>query len=280
MHPLFADLQLLLVALIWGLTFPVVKDALQGISPFTFLTIRFAIAGIFLAIFYYKKLSKLNKKNLLAGLFIGIALLSGYGFQTVGMQYTTASNAAFITGLSVVIVPFLNIPFNHKLPNKFTLLGAVSAALGLALLSLNETLSINYGDLLILVCAVSFAAHIVLVSKYAPSLDTELLTIVQLGAVAIFSGIMASAVETIPTGLTKEVGFALALCAIPATSWAFWIQNRVQKFTSPTRTAIIFSMEPVFGAIFAYLWLGEIITTKGLVGCGFVLAGMLMAELN
>jgi len=280
LHSVVADLLLLLVALIWGLTFPAIKDALEGITPFAFLTIRFSIACIFLVVIYSKNMVKINRYNLKAGILIGTALFLGYSFQTVGIQYTTASNAAFITGLAVVMVPVLNIPITRKLPNKYAILGAVSAAFGLGLLSLNAGFSINHGDFLVFLCAVAFATHILLVSKYAPNMDSTLLTIIQIGAVAFFSGILTISLETLPTRFTREVWIALAICAIPATSLAYWIQNKVQQYTSPTRTAIVFSMEPVFGALFSYFWLAEVLTTKGLLGCGFVLLGILLAELK
>jgi len=280
LHSLIADLLLLCVALIWGLTFPAIKGALEGITPYAFLTIRFSIACLFLAIFYLKRLKKINKNNLKAGLIIGTALFAGYAFQTIGLQYTTASNGAFITGLAVVLVPLINIPFSRQFPNLFAVLGAGSAAIGLALLSLNESFTINIGDLLVFFCAVSFALHIILVSKFAPHMDSSLLAIIQIGAVAIFSTLFAINLETFPSEFTKKVWIGLAICSIPATSLAYLIQNKVQQYTSPTHTAIVFSMEPVFGALFSYYWLGESLTTRGFIGCGFVLFGMLIAELK
>ncbi|KJS19360.1 MAG: hypothetical protein VR72_18890 [Clostridiaceae bacterium BRH_c20a] len=278
MHSIVADFLLLFVALIWGLTFPVIKDALEAITPFAFLTIRFSIACIFLVVLYAKSMVKINRYSLTAGLIIGTALFAGYAFQTVGIQYTSASNAAFITGFAVVLVPIINIPFTKKLPNKYALLGAVSAVLGLSLLSFKSGFTLNYGDLLIFFCAVAFASHIVLISLYAPRVDSTLLTIIQIGAVALFSSIAAVSLENFSIELSREVLIGLAVCAIPATSLAYWIQNKVQQYTSPARTAIIFSMEPVFGALFAYFLLGEVLTTKGLIGCGFVFLGMLLAE--
>jgi len=280
LHLIIADALLLLVALIWGLTFPAIKDALEGISPFTFLTIRFSIACLFLVVLYSKNMVKINRYNLKAGFLIGIALFLGYSFQTVGIQYTTASNAAFITGLTVVLVPIINILLTQKMPSKYAILGATSAAFGLGLLSLNSGFAINRGDFLIFLCAAAFASHILLVSNYAPNMDSTLLTIIQIGSVALFSGIIAGGLEKLPGSFSREVWIGLAICAIPATSLAYWIQNKVQQYTSPTRTAIIFSMEPVFGALFSYFWLGEVLTARGIIGCGFVLLGMLLAELK
>jgi len=226
---------------------------------------------------------KISKSDLTAGLIIGTVLFAGYAFQTIGIQYTSASNAAFITGLSVVLVPVINISFTKKLPNMYAALGALSALsalIGLSLLSLKSGFSINIGDLLIFFCAIAFAFHIVLVSLYVPHMDSTLLTIIQIGTVALFSSLATAGLESFSIKLSREVWIGLAICAIPATSLAYWIQNKVQQYTSPARTAIIFSMEQVFGALFAYLLLGEILTTKALVGCGFVFLGMLLAEIK
>lgn len=280
LHPLIADLLLLLVALVWGLTFPAIKGALEGIGPYAFLAIRFSLASIFLIIVYLRKIRTINKYCLQAGFFIGFVLFGAYALQTIGIQYTTASNAAFISGLTVVLVPLLNIPFSKQLPNFYALLGAISATFGLGLLSLNSSFSINFGDFLVLLCAFCFALQIILVGRFAPNTDSELLTIIQITIVAFFSGLFTLNLETLPEKFTSEVWLGLAITAIPATSLAYLIQNKVQQFTSPARTAIAFSMEPVFGAIFSYFWLQETLTTQGLIGCGFVLLGMLIAELK
>ena len=192
MPAIIADLLLLLVALIWGLTFPAIKDALEAITPFAFLALRFSIAWIFLVLLYPRKMLKIDSTNFKAGLTIGTALFLGYGFQTVGIQYTSASNAAFITGLSVVLVPLLNIPFTKRLPGRYAVAGAISAAFGLGLLSLNSGFTITKGDFLVFLCAIAFAFHIILVSRFAPEMDTTLLTIIQIGIVAIFSGLVTA----------------------------------------------------------------------------------------
>jgi len=278
--PIIADLLLLLVALIWGLTFPAIKDALEAVTPFIFLALRFFIAWVFLIILYPHKLIKINRINFKTGLIIGTLLFLGYGFQTIGIQYTSASNAAFITGLSVVLVPFLNIPVTGELPGKYAVIGALSATVGLSLLSLNASLTLNFGDVLVFLCAIAFAYQIILVGKYAPHTDPTLLTIIQIGVVAIFSGLAAASFETLSVSFTRQVWIGLAICAIPATSLAYWIQNKAQKYTSPAKTAIIFSMEPVFGALFSYLWLGETLTLKGVLGCVLVFFGIVLAELG
>ena len=276
-----ADLALLMVALVWGITFVVVQDALADITPHYFNAIRFSMGGLFLAIFYWGRLKLINQSTLVSGVFIGLFLFGGYALQTMGLQYTSAANAGFITGLSVVTVPILTAFLLRRLPSLYAILGVVSATIGLALLSLNQGLAnINMGDLLVFGGAICFGLHIVMVSKYAPSNDSALLAIIQIFTVAVASlgfGLMG---EPLPQGLTKNVWVALLITAIPATALAYLIQNTVQKYTSPTHTAIIFATEPVFAALAAFLLLGELLTGQQLFGCGLILAGMLVAELR
>ncbi|ABO49265.1 protein of unknown function DUF6, transmembrane [Desulforamulus reducens MI-1] len=273
-----ADLALLAVTFVWGVTFVVVQDALSGIGPYYFIGIRFAIAFAFLALIYWKRLQNLNIETIKAGFIIGAFLFAGYAFQTVGLQYTTASNAGFITGLAVVLVPLFSSLITWKIPGNSVLLGITSATVGLGLLSLGNNLSINFGDILCFFCAVSYAGHIILVGKYAPTRDPILLAILQVGVVAIISLGCGLALETLPDEFSRPVLNGLFITAIPATALAFLIQNSVQRFTSATHTAIIFIMEPVFAAATGWLWAGEILSDRQWVGCLLILTGMLIAE--
>lgn len=276
--PLTADLCLLGVTAIWGATFVTVKNALPYIPTFSFLAVRFLIAAVCLAAIYPSRVKALNRRTLRAGILIGVFLFAGYGFQTFGLVYTTASNAGFITGLSVVIVPMIMTVITRQMPAWPTTLGVISATTGLGLLSLGDTWQINVGDGLVLLCAFGFALHIVTVGRYAPNLDTVALAVVQIATVAVLSGLCATFFETWPERIAQNVWMAWLITAIPATSLAFLIQNTMQKFTTATRTAIVFSMEPVFSAIFAYYLAGEVLTMRSLVGCGLILLGMVLAE--
>lgn len=275
-----ADLALLIITAIWGVTFTVIKDALAGIGPYYFLGMRFSAAFLFLAVIYWKRLKWAGRDTLTAGLLIGLFLFAGYAFQTVGIQYTSASKAGFITGLAVVLVPLICAAASRRLPGAAPATGAISAAVGLAALSLGGETGLNYGDTLVFLCAVSFALQIILVGRYAPWHDPVVLAVVQIGVVAALSFGCASVLEEMPSGLTREVWVALLITAIPATALAFLIQNTVQRFTSPTHTAIIFTMEPVFAAACAWLLGGEILSLRQWAGSVLILAGMLVAELK
>jgi drug/metabolite transporter (DMT)-like permease len=277
-----ADLLLLAVAFIWGSTFILVKNALVGITPFVFMAIRFSAAFFFL-FFMYKPGKEIFRKNILgAGIVLGIFLLGGYAFQTVGLQYTTASNAGFITGLSVVMVPLFNMYFTRRNPGFLVVLGALSAAAGLGLLTLKHGLVFQKGDVMVLLCAVCFAWHIVFTARYANRYNPNIISLLQIGTVAFFSSLISlgSPLEYLPPSLSPDVWLALGITAIPATSLAILIMSRVQKYTTPNRTAIILSMEPVFSALTAWSAGGEVLRYKDIAGAALVFLGMILAELK
>lgn len=272
----FSDAALLAVALVWGLTFVMVKESLAFISPFRFLFYRFSLSFLFLLSISAKRMKKVDKSITKYGIFIGIFLFLGYGFQTVGLQYTTPANAGFITGLSVVMVPFLSIVILRQKPNIYSFLGVLCAGAGLFFLSFEKS-EMNYGDFLVLLCAFSFAMHIVLVGKYAPVHDPVLLTTLQVGTAALLS---CSAGLTQKGAVNFTVVEALLVTSVFATVIAFLIQNMAQRHTSPTRTAVIFAMEPVFAAICSYLLIQEVFTMKKIAGCLLILVGMVVTEIR
>ncbi|MBO8127995.1 MAG: DMT family transporter [Peptococcaceae bacterium] len=275
-----ADLALLFVAFVWGITFVVVKEALSAIGPYYFLAIRFFIAGVFLAVFCPRAMRKMKLATLKAGFIIGLALFGGYAFQTVALQYTKASNAGFITGLSVVMVPVFVSLLTRKIPTPATMIGVACATLGLGLLCLNSSFTINFGDVLVFLCAVCFATHIILVGKYAPSNNAVPLAVTQIATVSAISLVMAIPLEVMPETLAPQVQIALLATAIPATSLAFLIQNTAQKFTSATHTAVIFTMEPVFAGLTAWLLGGEVLSIRQWIGGAAIICGMLITVLK
>jgi drug/metabolite transporter (DMT)-like permease len=286
-----ADLALLAVAAVWGATFVMVKDALGFAGPFTFLALRFSLAALLLApvLAWAPRRVALAQPGLVgAGAVLGVLLCAGYAFQTAGLQFTTPARAAFITGLSVVIVPVLTASVLRKRVRPGVWLGVALATLGLALLSLGPEVlsggsliqaSTLLGDLLVLGCALVFGGHVFLAGEYAPRLDVLTLTWVQL---AVAAGLACAAAALVEHPTVERLGPILptaAFTGIFATVVAFTIQLRAQRFTSATHTALIFSTEPVFGALFAFLLAGEVLAPAAIVGCGLILAGMLLAQL-
>jgi drug/metabolite transporter (DMT)-like permease len=226
---------------------------------------------------------------LAAPLLMGLALFAGYALQTFGLRLTTPAKAGFITGLSVVIVPVVSTLLLRQRLSRGVWLGVGLATAGLALLSLQVAdpirvadpvrtgLTVSPGDLLVLGCAVAFACQILLTGRFAPHWDPLLLTFGQIVVVAVIAGLAALLLESTPAP-GGAVLFAAAFTGILATSLAFGIQTVAQRFTSPTRTALVFSTEPVFAALFSFLLIGEVLGPRQLVGCALILAGMITAE--
>ena len=277
------ELAMVAVTAVWGSTFVLVRDAVALIPPFAFIAYRFLAAALLLAAVRPRRTVGGPGDGvwgpLAAGAAIGLALFAGYGFQTVGLQYTTASNAGFITGLSVVLTPLLGAVLLRQSPGRWPLTGAILAAVGLAFLSL-QTLEVRRGDALVLGCAVAFAAHILLLGRYAPRLDTYRLAVVQLGTAGLLALVWAAAAGDLVAPASAEVWVALAITSVVASAGAFLIQTRAQRELSPTRTAVIITMEPVFAGLFAFLVAGERLGGRGWLGAGLILAGMLIAELG
>ena len=275
-----ADGLLLLVALIWGSTFVLVKQSVSQFPVYAFLCLRFTLATAVLLLLFGSRLRSLQWQMIGAGLIIGLFLFGGYALQTVGLQHTTASKAGFITGLSVVIVPVLSASLLRRMPDRQALAGVILATIGLALLTLDRNMIPTKGDLIVLGCAACFALHITAVSAFAPRTDALALTIIQIGVVALLSGIIAATSEKWLWDIPRDIYLSAAFTGVLATALAFAIQNSVQVHTSSTHTALIFATEPVFAALFGYFMANEHLTKRALVGCGFILLGMLLAELR
>jgi drug/metabolite transporter (DMT)-like permease len=287
--PVVADLSLLLVTIIWGSTFVLVQNAIDFLEPFSFNSIRFLAAAILLIvcllIFEKGQIKQLNLKLLLSGVFIGFWLFLGYATQTIGLLYTTSSKAGFITGLNVVLVPLFSMMLLKQFPNRNAVLGVLTATIGLFLLTMTDVTSLNIGDGFVLICAVSFALQIIYTGKFSNKYPTLLLTVIQISTVAILSIISSIIFEDWRKSfnpdilLTKDVLIALVITSIFATALAFLIQTNFQKYTSATRVALIFAMEPVFAAITGYYWADERLSYSALVGCILIFAGMIFAEM-
>lgn len=285
-----ADLTLLFVVFIWGSTFVMVQNAIGFLEPHLFNAIRFFIAGILLfigyKIFYSKKTGVIWTRSLFfSGIKIGIWLFLGYAFQTVGLLTTTPAKAGFITGLSVVLVPLFSLLLLKQKLRLPTILGVLFATFGLYFLTAAKGSTIVFGDVLVFFCAISFAMQIIMTAKYAKAHPALPLTIIQVFSVAILSFMSAVLFEDFsvlmnPAVMLKpDVWSALLVTAFLATAFAFFAQTYFQSYTSPTRVALIFAMEPVFAALTSFVLIGENLTTVSLIGCLFILTGMICAEL-
>lgn len=279
-----ANILLLITATIWGMAFVAQRIGMESVGPYTYNGIRFALGAFSLVplmvILRKPGAPPVSTGTILrSGVLAGTVLFVAASLQQVGLQYTTAGNAGFITGLYVVLVPLIGL-FWRQRPDGTTWLGAVLAAAGLWFLSVTEQLSIGYGDALELVGALFWAGHVLVVGWLSPRLDALRLAACQFLTCALFS--MAVGVATEPITLAGVWAAAIpilygGLCSVGV---AYTLQVVAQKDAKPAHAAIIMSMECPFAALGGWLILHEVMTGRTLFGCGLMLMGMILSQLG
>lgn len=275
------DALLVLVALIWGSTFLVVKDTIELCGPFTFLVARFSIGAITLALIFRKRIVRLTQQEIKWGALIGLFLFGAYSLQTVGLQFTSFSKAGFITGLYVPLVPILAIFMLKQWPTFGAVVGVILSLLGLLLLSLGNDFNLEFGigEWLVLGCAIACAFHTVSVSKFSPGVDAINLAIVQIAMVALLSFIsMPLAGEPMTLPPLPVWGSALAM-GVVATAFNLAIMNRVQQFVSSTHATLIYALEPAFAGLLGF-FVGESFSLPAVFGCILIFLGMISSEMT
>lgn len=289
-----AELILFLITFIWAGTFVIIKPTLQFISPLLFVTIRFLIAALVLTLIYREKLLRIPKPTLKMGSILGIFLFIGFVVQTIGLKYTTATKSALITGTFVVFTPILQVFVERKPLKTGSILGVILVFAGLIFLSSNESnfleliLTIgkdfNIGDLLTLICAIFFSGYIVYLDMISDKTDFNDVVWLQIVVTLIGSFILMTVfnsfqIEPIKFTLNSQVIFTILYTSIFATIITTFLQTKYQKYTSPTRAAIIFTSEPLLASILAYLILNETIGIFGAIGGFLIIFGVLTSEL-
>jgi drug/metabolite transporter (DMT)-like permease len=273
-----ADLLLVLICLFWGMAFIMVKTAIKELDLYWFLFLRFTLATVILLVVFAGRLKRFTFPSFRDGFILGSVLFSAFVLQTIGLKYTSASNAGFITGLHVILVPFILAVVFRRMPAATATIGAVICAGGLFLLSVGDDFSINRGDVWVIVCAVSVAFHVILTGWYAVKHDVYLVAIAQMIAMTSWAGVSAVTMGKAPHALSAYVIVAIVFLAVFATAFNFTVQTWAQQYTSPTRAAVIFTMEPVFAAIFAFWWGGEVLGSRGYIGAALILTGIILSE--
>lgn len=283
---------LLLTAAIWGFAFVAQRVGMQHVGAFTFNGIRFALGSVSLipVIYFFSKKSKNEnsentkdfeeadlKTTIKSGLLAGSVLFIAASLQQVGLIYTTAGKAGFITSLYIVLVPILGIFLKQK-THYTTWIGALIAVVGLYFLSINESLTIEFGDLLEIIGAFFWAAHIQLIDRFVKNVDAIKLSSVQFAACSVLSLIVAFIFEDVNlSGLTNAL-VPILYGGIMSAGVAYTLQAVGQKYAKPSHAAIALSMESVFAAIGGALLINERLPAKGYTGCALMLLGMLIAQ--
>ncbi len=294
MKKYIGETALFSITIFWGVTFAIIKLALNDISPMLFIGIRFSLAALILLPLLLKSLLNSNIDLIKAGLFLGLLYFIGFATQTVGLQYTTATKSGFITGTFVIFIPILQLILERRAPTGGNIVGILLVVIGLILLSSKgETVvdiltelgsNFNIGDLLTLICAIFYALYVVYIDIITKKCNYKPLIILQV----LFTGIAgfilaflfdAAGIESIRYDFNKTVILVILYTTIFSSILATVIQTKYQKVVTPTKAGIIFSLEPIFAAFFAFLIIHEQFSSFGIIGCIFIFTGVLVSEL-
>lgn len=286
---------LLSMTLLWGATFVIVKESLNDISSMLFVATRFAIATFILFVILLFRKKRFDKKAFLPGIFLGVLLYIAFVTQTIGLKFTTATNSGFITGSAVVMVPFLEFFIKRKKPSRTAAIGTVLVFIGIVFLSSGGSSithfleqfgqNFNIGDALTLVCALACAFHIVYIDIISSNHDNSTLLITQLTTVCILALISAFlfagfSVEPLRVNISNYLVFGILYTSIFTTLVTIALQTKFQKNVTPTQAGIIYSLEPIFAAVFAFFLLAEKISMFGLIGCVLIFTGLIISILR
>lgn len=284
-----AHVILLAVVFVWGSTFVLVKDALADITPLLFNFLRMALASLCLLLIYRRHIGHIDKRAVLYGAVTGLALSTGYQFQTAGLRLTTPSKSAFITGMSVIFVPLLVAiprlrPSGTHVPRWNAYAGAALAFAGIIFITAPphgsySLASINTGDILTLFCAIAYAFHVVALAHFSSRIRFEQLALLQVSFAALFMAVSLPVFEHPRIHWSPRLVIALAVTAVLATAVAFSVQSWAQQIIPATHTAVLLTMEPVFAWLTSLAVLGEGLGLRSGIGAVLILTGIALTEL-
>jgi drug/metabolite transporter (DMT)-like permease len=282
-----ADLALVFCSLVWGVAFVLVQDALNDASVFVFMLVRFGVATLLLGVMFRKDIRKLSGSDVRIGFQVGLLMFVGFAFQTAGLLTTTPSNAAFITGFGVVLIPiFMAVFWRHRI-NPWVWAGVLVSIVGLYYLTVPASgiAGLHRGDVLVLGCSVMFSFQIIYIGNVTSRFSAGAFAFLQVAATTVVSlpavlFAWAAGLEAPRWQTTTRLLLAVLFTAALSTALAIAVQVWAQQHTTPTHTALILTLEPVFAAITSYMALGERLGGRALAGAAFILAGILLAELK
>lgn len=263
---------------IWGTSFVILKNTLESISTLYILAVRFTGAAVIMAAVGAREWKTADRKYLVGGALMGVCMFLAYVFQTYGLVYTTPGKNAFLTTTYCVIVPFLYWALRGRRPDKYNVVAAVLCVIGVGLISLDAGMSVNIGDVLTVICGLFYALHIIVSAKYVRGRSVVLLTAVQFAAAAVLSWISAVIFAPAPSGAPASAWLSVAYLCVMCTAVCFGLQAFGQKYTPPSQTAVIMTLESVFGAAISILFFNEQLTLKLFFGFLAVFIAVLISE--
>jgi drug/metabolite transporter (DMT)-like permease len=272
--------MLFIVTIFWGSSYLFMKMGLVAIQEFNLITLRFGIAFILSGIVFYRHLIHADYKTIRSAFLLGSILFCVFASITFGVKSTSASNAGFLVSLTVIFVPLLLSLLLRKLPEKRVIFGVLLSLTGIGFLTIKNQFTINSGDFLCILGALVYAIHIIVTGKLTKDVDSITLGVLQLGFAAAWGLLFSIGLESPQLPNTAEAWVSVLGLSILCSAIGFIVQTTAQKYTTPTHTGLLFSLEPVFAALFAFAFADEILTIKGYIGAGLVLLSVLTTQID
>lgn len=275
-----ANLLMLIVVFFWGLSYLFTRQGLESLSVFNFIALRFGVGFVAAALIFAKHFSAVNKKTIYGGAVLGFFLFLVFTGLNYGIQFTTISNAGFLGSLTVLFVPILSSLIDRKRPEKKIVVGSLSATAGIALLTLESAAGFGFGDLICILAAAFYAGHILMTKRLTEQKETDALNlgIAQLGFTCLYGIAATFLFETPQLPQNTQAWTAVLFLGLFCTAFGFVAQTLAQKDTTPSHIGLIFALEPVFAAIFAWLFVSEELLPIQILGAAVVFASVLAVE--
>ena len=275
-----ANILMVIVTMFWGLSYTFMVMGLEVLEAYNVVALRCLIAFIIAGLIFLPKMLRVNKKTIFYASIQGALLFGVFSLSIIGLKTTSAGNAGFILSLTVVLVPIFTSFLEKRLPSRAVSFAIVATMIGITVLTLKESLSFQTGDILVAIAAVCYSVYLILNSKFTRDVESISYGVYQLGVAGVLGAIFTLAFET-PQLPTTTIGWVAILgLGIICSAFCFVAQAVVQQYTSPTHTGLIFSLEPIFAALFALVFLGEGLTTQLLIGGAFILVGNFVAQME
>lgn len=275
-----ADLLIAVISMAWGTSYLLMKLGLNGIEPFTLIALRFGIAFVLTFLLFFKRVSKTDAKTIGYSAVLGLILFGVFTALLYGLKTTTVSSAGFLTSTTVIFVPVLQALITREIPKLPIIAGVVVILTGIGLLTIGDSFSIESGSILCLAGALFYGAHIIVTNSFAHKTDTLQLGVFQLGFTALYGLLFSVGFETPALPVTTTEWIAVWGLAIICSAFGFVVQPIAQQYTTPERTGVLFSLEPVFAAAFGYVFLQEVLQVQGYIGALLVLCGVFISGLK
>lgn len=274
-----AELLMMSVSLAWGSSYLLMKIGLNSIGPFNLIALRFGIAFICMALVFLPRFRFLTVPILAKGILMGVLLFLIFAGLVSGVNNTSASTAGFLASTTVIIVPILESILKRQCPNKSVMLSILLVIIGLYLLTVKDSFSLDRGSVYCLLAALFYAIYIIVLDRIAKNEDTFLISIIQLGIASFLGVLVMLFVETPALPETPAQWWAIIGLGLICSAYGFLVQPIAQRYTSPERIGLIFSLEPVFSAILSYFFLYEVLTVKGYIGAVLIFSGVIISKI-